>query len=47
MYYSAKDTGYVDSATAETKRLKAQYISAGIASLTKYLRSKNPIFATL
>lgn len=38
MYYSAEDLGYVDSTTVETRRLKALKISAGIASLTGYLR---------
>jgi len=44
MYYSAEDLGYVDSATAEKRRSKAQKISAGIASLTAYLRKpKSPL----
>lgn len=38
MYYSAENPGYVNSVTAETRRSKAQKISAGIASLTAYLR---------
>lgn len=38
MYYSAEDLGYVDSATANKRRSKAKKISAGISSLTAYLR---------
>lgn len=47
MYYSAEDPGCVDSATAKTRRSKAQKISAGVASLITYLRKQNLIFATL
>ena len=38
MYYSAEDLGYIDSATAKKRRSKAKKISAGISSLTAYLR---------
>lgn len=38
MYYSAEDLAYLDPAIAEVRRSKSQKISAGIASLSKYLR---------
>jgi len=38
MYYTAEDIGYIDSATADTRRSRAKQTSAGIASLTKHLR---------
>ena len=41
MYYTAEDLGYINSATADTRRSIARQISAGIASLTKHLRNPN------
>ena len=40
MYYSAEDLEYVTVKTATTRRKRAEQISAGIASLSKYLRKK-------
>ena len=39
LYYTAEDLGYIKSSIAEERRTRAKQISAGIASLTKYLRS--------
>jgi len=40
MYYSAEDLEYVNSETAALRRNRAQQISAGIVSLSKYLRKE-------
>ena len=41
LYYVAEDLGYVDSAMAEERRSTARRLSAGIKSLTDFLRSSN------
>ena len=40
MYYAAEDLSYIAASIAETRRTRAKQISAGIASMTAYLRKR-------
>jgi len=43
LYHTAEDLGYVDIALADERRSTARRLAAGIASLSAYLRTHQPL----